>query len=282
MMKPLLLATALMGMIGSALAQTPLPYSQDFEDPTFPPIGWQTFASSSPNWVRDTNASGYGIGEACTSFDNFNTPAGSYHGIRLPSMSFTGVTQPYIRFDIAYAKKPTGSSDQFGLYWSDNGTSNWQSIVNYSGANLITAPDTADPFVPTPSQWETKTRSLSSLAGEPFVRLAIEDNCSNGNMMYFDNVIVFDSASSSGIANVLEPNALIYPNPFGSSISVTANSGQRIAAAELVTATGAIATMVEANDAVLTIEASALPPGVYFLRLYSDDGSVENRKVVKM
>jgi len=280
-MNRILLNTLILVLMSSVAAQTPLPYFQDFEDPTFPPTGWQTFPIGSPiNWVRDTNASGYGIGDACTSFDNYNNTSG-YYGIRLPSMDFTNVTQPYIRFDIAYAKRPTGSSDIFGLWWSDNGTSNWQNLANYSGSNLTTAPDTADPFVPSPTQWETKTRSLSTLAGKPFVRLAIEDNCLNGNMIYFDNVVVFDS-TASGIGNDLERTARIFPSPFRSVINVAGSNGQHITRAELLTITGTVAAVAEANDSVLTIDAAGVPSGIYLLRHYSDEGAVANRKVVKM
>ena len=191
-MKALLLFFALISAL-SLPAQIIPPYVQDFEGP-FPPTGWQTFPIGSPvNWVRDTTASGYGNSQACISFDNFNTSAGSYYGVRLPSMNFSGVTQPYLQFDYAYALRTGTASDIFGIWWSNNGTSNWQNLINYSNASLVTAPATSAMFLPAPSDWRTKTLSLSSLAGLSFVRLAIEDDCNNGNKIYIDNVRVFDS-----------------------------------------------------------------------------------------
>src|ERR1041384_2914405 len=240
-MKINLLSIILTTICLSSYAQVPIPYSQDFEATTFPPTGWQTFPFGSPiNWLRDTTASGYGIGTACTSFDNFNTAAGSYYGIRLPSMNFTNVSQPYIRFDIAYAQRTGTSSDIFGLWWSNNGSSNWQNIVNYSGATLTTAPPTSNLFVPTPSQWQTKTRSLLSLAGLPYVRLAIEDDCNHGNKIYFDNVIVFDSATVGINESTILNQFYVNPDPFYSVINIVSGSQQKIYKAELFNMMGSV------------------------------------------
>lgn len=283
-MKKNLLTLIACFMFSRICAQITLPYSQDFETATFPPTGWQTFPIGSPiNWIYDTSVSGYGIGTACTSFDNYNTPAGSYYGIRLPSMNFSAVTQPYIRFDIAYAQRVAGGSDIFGLWWSNNGTSNWQNIQNYSGATLATAPPTTNLFVPTPSQWQTKTRSLASLAGLPFVRLAIEDDCNHGNMIYFDNVIVFDSAAT-GINNVIgKDQLLIYPAPFFSFINIVSNAGQKISKAELYNSIGIqVASSINKEHSIFKFENLAgLPAGIYLLKIYSENKPIDYRRVLK-
>jgi hypothetical protein len=265
-----------------AFAQVPLPYSYDFEPIAFPPTGWQTFPIGSPvNWVHDNTASGYGIGTTCTSFDNYNTAAGSYYGIRLPAMNFTNISQPYIRFDIAYAQRTGTASDIFGLWWSNNGSSNWQNIINYSGSTLITAPSTPNLFIPTSAQWQTKTHSLASLAGLPYVRLAIEDDCNHGNKLYFDNVTVFDSATV-GINEVIFSNQLIvYPDPFGSFINI-AESKQNIIKAILYCTTGSIVASVKKENRVLRLEnLSYLPEGIYFLRLDMENGKTVYKKIIK-
>ncbi len=207
-------------------AQISPPYTQDFETSVFPPSGWQTFPIGSPiNWQYDTTASGYGIGSACISFDNYNTAAGSYYGVRLPPMLFDVVTNPYLRFDVAYAQRTGAASDIFGIWWSNNGSSNWQSITSYSAGALTTAPSTANLFVPTSGQWQTKTLSLSFLAGLPYVRLAIEDNCNNGNKIYIDNVVVFDSLPNVSVNEPFNADQLmVYPNPTHNEIKVKSNS----------------------------------------------------------
>jgi|GEM_PF-4757109 len=261
-------------------SQVPLPYSQDFEGTTFPPTGWQTFPIGSPiNWIRDTTVSGYGIGAACTSFDNYNTAAGSYYGIRLPSMNFSAVTLPYIRFDIAYAQRTGTGSDIFALYWSPNGSSGWTFITSYSGSTLVTAPPTSNLFVPTSSQWQTKTRSLSSLAGLSYVRLAIEDDCNHGNKIYFDNVIVFDSATV-GINEIYNSNnPVISPNPFNDFITVTEGK-VKIRKAELYNVIGSLMASEESKNSSITFHHLAeLKKGIYLLKIYMEGGNVYSQKI---
>ncbi|MEP7168225.1 MAG: T9SS type A sorting domain-containing protein [Bacteroidota bacterium] len=282
-MKKNLLILLISAISIASYSQTPLPYTQDFEAITFPPAGWQRFPIGSLiNWERDTTVSGYGIGTACTSFDNFNNGGGTYYGIRLPFMNFTSVTQPYIRFDIAYALRPGNASDVFGLWWSNNGSSNWQNLINYSSSSLTTAPPSSILFVPTASQWNTKLLSLSALAGLPYVRLAIEDDCNHGNKLYFDNVLVFDS-SATGITEIYNSNQpMIFPNPFNEVINIISDSQQRICKAELYNSLGLIVSTVEKNNSILKLEnLSGLTQGIYFLRFFSDKGKVINKKIIK-
>jgi hypothetical protein len=274
MMKELLTTAAVCLVTLGAAAQTPLPYFQDFEGGVFPPPGWQTFPIGSPvNWTLDT-VSAYGIGTACASFDNYNTASG-YYGIRLPWMDFTNVENAVFQFDLAYAKRPTGSADQFSLWWSDNGSTNWQSLGSISA---ITAPPTADPFVPESSQWQTFAVVLS-LSHEPYVRLAIEDVSNHGNLMYFDNALVYDSLPS-GVVTAQPAGPVIAPNPFNTQITVT---GVDAVAAELVTTTGSTLVTSDVRGSSVVLDGlEAAPAGVYVLRLYAHDGTTVNSVVMKL
>jgi hypothetical protein len=263
-------------------AQISLPYSQDFEASTFPPSGWQTFPIGSPlNWEWDTTASSYGIGSACISFDNYTTAAGSYYGIRLPPMLFDVVTNPYIRFDVAYAQRTGAASDILGIWWSNNGSSNWQSIINYSGINLSTAPSTANIFVPTAGQWQTKTLSLSFLAGLPYVRLAIEDNCNNGNKIYLDNVVVFDSITTISVDEVdNSKKVVLYPNPGNDQLNILKNSSEHVQFTLFNSLGNTICekTLFGRNT---SIDISTYSKGIYFYELSSEIELLKKGKLIK-
>jgi len=266
----------------SVTAQISLPYSQDFETSLFPPTGWQTFPiGSSINWQYDTTVSAYGIGSACISFNNYTTAAGSYYGIRLPAMNFNLVSNPYIRFDVAYAQRTGASSDIFGLWWSNNGSSNWQNIINYSGGSLSTATSTANLFVPTPVEWQTKTLSLSSLAGLPYVRLAIEDDCFNGNKIYIDNIEVFDSLPN---VNVKELSAtirpLVYPNPAINELFIQNNSAGPIHFL-LYNSIGEIVFEKTLIDHRSIINVLDYPKGLYFYILKSETEPMKSGSIYK-
>jgi len=254
-----------------ASAQISPPYSQDFETSLFPPSGWQTFPiGSSINWQYDTTASAYGVGTACISFDNYNTVAGSYYGIRLPPMQFDLVLNPYIRFDVAYAQRTGAASDIFGIWWSNNGSSNWQNISNYSGNSLTTATSTANLFVPSPGQWQTKTLSLSGLAGLPYVRLAIEDDCNHGNKIYIDNIVVFDSLPNVKVNEVHNTDQLvIFPNPVANEINIQNNSAQEIQFS-LYNSIGKIILEKTFSNNTITINISDFASGTYFYKLKSE------------
>ena len=263
------------------IAQVALPYSQDFEATSFPPLGWQTFPiGSSTNWILDNTVSGYGIGSACISFDNYNTVAGTYFGIRLPAMDFTNISDPYIRFDVAYAQRIGTGSDVFGFWWSNNGSSNWQNIINYSGSNLSTAPSTSNLFVPTPGQWQTKTLSISTLAGLPFVRLAIEDDCNHGNKIYIDNIIVFDSTTNVGInENNSYDQAMIYPNPTNDKFYIKGISSYPINVA-LINSLGEKLFESEIYDITNSINVAKYKTGLYYYELRNKGESVKQGKLI--
>ena len=263
-------------------AQLTPPYFQDFEFGIFPPSGWETFPIGSPiNWQHDTTASGHGIGTACISFDNYNTAAGSYYGIRLPPMLFNSVTNPYLRFDIAYAQRTGASSDIFGIWWSNNGSSNWQNIFSYSSGTLTTAPSTANLFVPTPTQWQTKTLSILSLAGLPYVRLAIEDNCNNGNKIYIDNVEVFDSLPNVKVNEVFNANQLmVFPNPATKIINVL-NSSSLAIRFLLYNSFGEIVLEKELIEKTTQIDISDYSDGMYFYKLNSESEAIKWGNIIK-
>ncbi|HNS13186.1 MAG TPA: T9SS type A sorting domain-containing protein [Bacteroidia bacterium] len=266
----------------SVTAQISLPYSQDFETSLFPPTGWQTFPiGSSINWQYDTTVSAYGIGSACISFNNYTTAAGSYYGIRLPAMNFNLVSNPYIRFDVAYAQRTGASSDIFGLWWSNNGSSNWQNIINYSGGSLSTATSTANLFVPTPVEWQTKTLSLSSLAGLPYVRLAIEDDCFNGNKIYIDNIEVFDSLPNVNVkelSTTIRP--LVYPNPAINELFIQNNSAVPIHFS-LYNSIGEIVFEKTLIDHRSIINVLDYPKGLYFYILKSETEPMKSGSIYK-
>ncbi len=263
-------------------AQLTPPYSQDFETGIFPPSGWQTFPIGSPiNWLHDTTASAFGIGSACISFDNYNTASGSYYGIRLPPMMFDNTTNPYIRFDIAYAQRTGASSDVFSIWWSNNGSSNWQNIISYSSSTLTTAPSTANLFVPTSTQWQTKTLSISSLAGLPYVRLAIEDGCFGGNKIYIDNVEVFDSLPNVSVKELFNASQLIvFPNPIVNEINVRNNSTQPIQFS-LYNYLGELILEKNLVDNTSTINISDYSKGAYFYKLNSGEELIKQGKIIK-
>ena len=262
-------------------SQQPLPYILDFENAVFPPANCETTpVASSITWQYEPSYSGYGIGNGCMSFDNFNNTSGSY-ALRLPSMNFSQTALPYIRFDVAYATQPTTiNSDVFGIWWSNNGTSNWQNLQGFSGNSLITALPTANVYTPSPADWRTTTFPLTFLAGRPYVRIAVQDDCNNGNKIYIDNIIVFDSATS-GINRVdIENSMNIFPNPFINVITIQNKTSKSHTSFELYNLTGEKVISKTLTGLNNYIDLSDYPGGVFLYKIISDD-AVKSGKLIR-
>ncbi len=193
-----------------------LPYTQDFESTTFIPTDWEAFGATNAVWQRTRSASGFGNSTACMNFNNFSNPAtnGNLYGLRCVPINLSGTTNPTLEFDVAYAMRTGTNSDRLGIWYSFNGVTNWNNLQNYDSANLSTAPAQSTYFIPTETQWRTIRLDLSQFNTASYIRFAFENNSSNGNVVYVDNVRFFDD-NTTGLSNLNKNNKLakIYPNP---------------------------------------------------------------------
>jgi hypothetical protein len=274
----LLLAIILLSIHG--FGQVSLPYFLDFENATFPPAGCQLVPSGSPAWERNTSASGYDVGTASLSFDNFNTVSGSY-SFRLPSMNFTGIPKGYIRFDVAYAEKNVGVSDNLALSFSNNGTTNWQVLQNYSGNLLATSLATTAPFVPVLNDWRTTLYPLQFVANMPYVMLAFQDDCANGNFLYLDNIIIFDSAAV-GIENMDFDNGIyLYPNPVVNELNIRFKNIPSLYSIEVSDILGNHIISKQLQGKNNSIDVSELAKGVYVYMIFSENKKIKTGKFIR-
>jgi hypothetical protein len=161
-----------------------------FEDATFPPANWSLViesGTSTQGWSRMTTASGYGIGSASSRFNFYSTSAGNIHS--MISESFGPITLGFIKFDHAYAPYNETYNDKLDIDYSMDNGSTWTNLVSYSGMSanpLATAPVTTSTFVPTASQWGTKTINLPVGVN----KLKFKAVSGFGNNLWLDNITV--------------------------------------------------------------------------------------------
>lgn len=266
-------------------AQISLPYEQDFEDGIFPPPNCQFFGNlSSPTWQRSTTVGGYGASSACMYFDNFTTDnTGNYFGVRMPSASFTGINVPTISFDVAYARFDASRSDRLGLWYSTNGTTGWSNLINYQNTTLTTAPDQTTLFVPDSSQWVTKTFSMPSLSGLPLVRLAFENNSDHGNVLYIDNVHIFDSSPTGLDAGMNAGTFMVFPNPAQDLLMITQPDAIGECTLQLFDLSGrglAIPSVQRITQNKMQLNVSGVQPGLYLLGITTEDGHFAQKVMI--
>jgi len=161
---------------------------QDFEGTVFPPTGWSLLAISGTTsfWSRVTTCSGFGIGTAAAKYNYYgSTPAGNTEAVVSPVFT-PSVAGDLLVFDVAHAAYST-EDDQLWVEVSADGGTTWAALDTLHGnvvGDFSTAPAQTGAFVPTASQWATKTYSLP--VGTNKVRLKAVSGY--GNNGYIDNI----------------------------------------------------------------------------------------------
>ena len=160
---------------------------QDFEEAAFPPTGWNLvlLPGSTSYWSRVNTCSGFGIGTAAAKFNYYGATSGNSEAVVSPVFT-PSVAGDLLTFDVAHAAYTTEDDQLWVEVSSDSGTT-WTAIDTLHGnvvGDFSTAPAQTASFVPTASQWATKTYSLP--VGTNQVRLKAVSGY--GNNGYVDNI----------------------------------------------------------------------------------------------
>ena len=178
--------------------------NESFENPTFPPGSWTI---GNPNndrtWTHFTTVGGFGESSSCMKFDNFSSPdvSGKHDYFISDQLDFTGLTDPYVTFDVAYAKQSLIKKDTLDVLYSTDCGQTFSLLWSKNGTALTTAPDQITSFVPTAAQWRNDSVSLSALAGLPVVNIAFRNRSGGANNLYIDNINISSTPSAAPVAD---------------------------------------------------------------------------------
>jgi len=172
---------------------------QDIENPMFPPAGWTVTNTAQYDWVRTTLCSGYGVGVSSACCDFYDYASGNFDLITstIPST----VSGDQLIFDHAYAPA-SNENDQMSIFTSSNNGATWNLLINLQGGTsgpLTTAPGTQHLFVPTSTQWATKTYSLPLGTN----KIKFEGITAFGNNLYLDNIKIGTRLTTDVGANAI-------------------------------------------------------------------------------
>lgn len=160
---------------------------EDFESGNFPPNNWVPTNAPGQQW-EEYNVSGYGIGNYCMFYSNWNCTY-SYNIIFSPSFNTFTQSGDKLIFDYAYAPYNDGNNDYYDdleILYFDETDQSWYSLVYYNGIDLQTSPGTGSYFVPNSSEWGTKMIDIPANASQLYFQPW--ENCSNN--IYIDNIKV--------------------------------------------------------------------------------------------
>jgi hypothetical protein len=188
---------------------------EGFTSTTFPPNFWSLNPTTSAYWIRDA-VSSYGIGVGSAKYDFWTSPSGTIEA--LVSLAFSAsVSGDSLKFHNAYAPYTSGT-DSLIIETSTNAGTSYSSLVRLYGnstatigssTTLNTTATSTALFIPTSSQWLTKTYSLP--VGTNMIKFTAKSGF--GNNLYIDSICkvagippppppVITSSSDSVIVNM--------------------------------------------------------------------------------
>ena len=169
------------------VALSNFPDTTNFELPTFPPVCWSI---AQKPWVQNETVSAYGIGagSAQADFYNLNILAGSVFDMISPTLNLSALSSPVVSFDHAYASY-SGELDSLELWAStDNGISFTflSSWLGGASGPLNTGGTTTDVFIPTSTQWASKSHIIPTGTN----KILFRGVSAQGNNLYLDNIVI--------------------------------------------------------------------------------------------
>ncbi|SFC03860.1 zinc-dependent metalloproteinase lipoprotein, BF0631 family [Flexibacter flexilis DSM 6793] len=186
---------------------TSLPITADFESTTFPPSGWLLYnPNADTTWRRTTTASGFGTSTASAMINYFGYSGGTgrLDGIMSPKVMFSGLVNPEISFDVAYARYSASSSDSLYVMASTDCGATFSTLWKKGGTELSTngGTDLMSSFTPTAAQWRRDVVALQALKNAGIVQLALIGRNAFGNKLYLDNINIAESNCTKPVATV--------------------------------------------------------------------------------
>jgi|GEM_PF-1192064 len=178
-------------------SNTSVPNSQGFELTNFPPQNWfpVNVENDEVTWIRNgfvganSNASAY--------IDNYTedrNPRGNVDYLFSPTYNLSGVANPSLEFDVAYALFSTQFRDSLIVYYSTNCGANFFPLYFKEGSSLASVSGTVTArFVPSNiNQWRKESISLSGLNATS-IMFVFTNISGNGQDLFLDNIAVVNN-----------------------------------------------------------------------------------------
>ncbi len=259
----------------------PLPVIEGFETvDQLPSDNWQVESSAGGAGFQISTSAAF-TGGRSVMVPNSNSTAGSRFELISKTVDITMDPPAVISFRYAYAKRNNNNNDALRVYASRDCGQTWSLRRALIGSNLTTAANTTASFTPNgPDQWGyNETAPISGLFEITDLRFKFVFESDGGNNLWLDDINI--NGASVGIEEVLVSsgnNVMVVPNPAKESAVVSTN----LAVAgpvkvELVDLLGRPVQQVAqgtraAGLAQWNLDLTALPSGMYFVRIQQADG----------
>lgn len=259
-----------------------LPVSESFEAvDQLPSDMWQVDNSTGGTGFLVSSSAAY-TGSRSAMVPNSASNAGRRFELISNTLDLTLDPPAMITFRYAYAKRNNSNNDALRVYASRDCGQTWSLRRALVGDNLVTAANTNASFTPNgPDQWGyNETAPIGGLFEVSNMRIKFVFESDGGNNLWLDDINV--NGASVGIEEVTATDAaslLVVPNPARDRAMVSTD----VAVAgpvqvDLVDLLGRPVQQVAqgtrpAGPARWELDLTALPAGMYFVRVQQADGT---------
>lgn len=213
---------------------------------------------------------------------NMSMDAGTKATLVLPYANMPAGAKA-LDFYYAYAMRGT-ISDKLEVVTSTDCGATWQSVWSKTGTDLATAPATpaTNYFLPSAkNQYRGVSVDLSSLSGNAIV--GFRSTSSEGNYMWLDKVNMRTGAVTGLEELVTGGSFSLYPNPVTDKLNIELNMVKAANVTfSIVNIVGQqvgqpLVKNLGQGTAKTTIATNSLTPGIYFLNIATDKGSMQQK-----
>jgi PKD repeat protein len=213
----------------------------------------------------------------CANLDHYSiNQVGDEAELITPVIDLTGIINPNIIYDYAYARYGAGYEDGFRIDISNDCGLNWNTLYQASGLALATVGDQANWWEPTNcTDWSTNNLvSLLSYIGDQVMIRFVAIN-GWGNNFYLDNINIVDgTVTIDEIEKEITLN--IFPNPSKGELNIKHNSDNGYL--EIFSLEGKRVFDSYLNKSLVAIK-PLLSPGIYIVKL-TESSKTLNKKIV--
>lgn len=253
------------------------PLCEAFNGSTFPPAGWSVVFTGTDYWSQAT-VSAWCLGTKSAQFDFYDAINGTQQTLVTKEfLHTTGNTDSLVFMD-AYATYSTENDQLLISSSTDNGIT-WVPLATLNGGvsgELVTAPPTTNPFVPTCTQWKRQVKAVP-IGTDKLQFTAIS---AFGNNLYIDSICVVGLIGISPISDLIPKVYSLsqnYPNPFNPTTVIKYGlPKQGLVKLTIYDILGREVKMLvnEVKPAGIynvSFDGSSLASGIYFYRLEAGD-----------
>ncbi len=264
-----------------------VPLLEDFTA-SAPPSGWPIVNhDGNKTWEAITTKGSNGNDTQVIYINNYNYSAsGQLDELVIPSMDLSGVVNPTLYFDIAYAQYNNGNAERLYIeYSTDCGETFNITSYDKSSTVLATVADQTSYWSPaTAADWRTESLDLSGYVSSQTILRFVQVN-DYGNNLFIDNIRIGESGTLS-IEEVSKANDIkVYPNPSNGKFQIKISEAFNDATVKVMDIHGRLLLSKTLNDLngyeQQELDLTAFSAGNYFLNFTSGKKSYVKKVVIE-